>query len=127
MQTQQVEQRWFVGAHADVGGGYANGILAQIPLKCLMQKAQQAHGLIFRDTIVIDGDEAQGEIHDFYRAIGARPVVSGDVTTSTINETINGSVFERCRSDSSYRAKNCSRGRDRETSPRFRARCARTV
>ncbi|MGH3429863.1 MAG: phospholipase effector Tle1 domain-containing protein, partial [Mycobacteriales bacterium] len=120
---EQVEQRWFVGAHADVGGGYANGILAQIPLRWLMQKAQ-VHGLVFRDTVVIDGDEAQGEIHDsfaemaggvyrackffrpFYRAIGAAPLVTGDVTTSSINETIDGSVFDRCRSNSTYRPRN---------------------
>lgn len=120
---EHVEQRWFVGAHADVGGGYANGILAQIPLRWLMQKAQ-AHGLVFRDNIVIDGDEAQGTIHDsfaemahgfyrayklfrpFYRAIGAAPIVAGDVTTSTINETIDASVFERCRSHSGYRPRN---------------------
>jgi hypothetical protein len=28
-----VEQRWFVGAHANVGGGYENDLLAQIPLE----------------------------------------------------------------------------------------------
>ena len=120
---EQVEQRWFVGAHADVGGGYADGILAQVPLQWLMQKAQ-AHGLVFRGTVVIDGDEVQGQIHDsfaemawgayravkffvpYYRAIGAAPVVTGDITTTPINETIDASVFERCRSDSSYRPRN---------------------
>ena len=119
----QVEKRWFVGAHADVGGGYADGILAQVPLHWLMQKTQ-AHGLIFRDAVVIDGDEVQGQIHDsfaemaggayralkffrpYYRAIGVAPVVTGDVTTTTINETIDASVFERCRSDSTYRPQN---------------------
>jgi uncharacterized protein (DUF2235 family) len=119
----QVEQRWFVGAHADVGGGYADGILVQVPFRWLVQKAQ-AHGLVFRDTVVIDGDEVQEQIHDsfaemaggayralkffrpYYRAIGAAPVVTGDVTTTTINETIDGSVFDRFRSDSTYRPQN---------------------
>jgi uncharacterized protein (DUF2235 family) len=119
----QLEQRWFVGAHGDVGGGYANGILAQIPLQWLMQKAQ-AHGLMWKDAINIDGDEAQGEIHDsfaamaggvyrackfwrrYYRGIGAAPVVTGDQTTSTINESIDASVFDRCRSESKYRPRN---------------------
>ena len=77
-----------------------------------------------RDRIVIDGDEVQGEIHDsfaamaggiyracklfrpYYRAIGAAPTVNGDVTTSTINETIDGSVFDRCRADPKYRPRN---------------------
>lgn len=121
--VDHIEQRWFVGAHADVGGGYANGLLAQMPLQWLMQKAQ-AHGLIFKGAVVIDGDEAQGEIHDsfaemaggvyralklfrpYYRAVGASPVVTGDVTTSTINETIDGSVFDRCRSAPAYRPRN---------------------
>ena len=119
----QVEQRWFVGAHADVGGGYANGILAQIPLQWLMQKAQM-HGFLFKDTVNIDGDESQGDVHDsfaamaggvyracklwrpYYRPIGAAPAVTGDQTTSTINETLDASVFDRCRSDPGYRPRN---------------------
>ncbi len=118
-----VEQRWFVGAHADVGGGYANGVLAQIPLRWLMQKAQ-AHGLAFKQTVVIDGDENRAGIHDsftemaggfyrvcrlfqpFFRAIGAAPEVIADTTTTTINETIDGSVFERWRQDPQYRPPN---------------------
>src|SRR5665213_257734 len=119
----QVEQRWFVGAHADVGGGYDNGLLAQIPLKWLMQKAQ-SHGLSFKDTVEIDGDESQGTVHDsfaemlggvyrlfkggqpYYRTIGAVAVQSGDKSTTTINETIDASVFDRWRNDPTYRPVN---------------------
>ena len=50
---EHVEQRWFVGAHANVGGGYASDPLAQRPLKWLMDKAAGL-GLVFRDQIVID-------------------------------------------------------------------------
>src|SRR5207244_12797238 len=60
-----VEQRWFVGAHADVGGGYDNGLLAQIPLKWLMKKAE-SHGLVFKDTVNIDGDENETAVHDSF-------------------------------------------------------------
>jgi hypothetical protein len=49
---EQVEQRWFAGAHADVGGGYENGLLAPIPLKWLMEKAV-SHRLKFKDTVNI--------------------------------------------------------------------------
>jgi hypothetical protein len=35
----KVEQRWFVGAHANVGGGYASDPLSQRPLVWLMDKA----------------------------------------------------------------------------------------
>jgi uncharacterized protein (DUF2235 family) len=118
-----VEQRWFVGAHADVGGGYPNGLLAQVPLEWLMSKAR-LHGLQFKGSVAIDGDEAQSTVHDsfaqmaggayracklwrpFYRAIGASPVTNGNKTTSIINETIDGTVFDRWRVDESYRPEN---------------------
>jgi uncharacterized protein (DUF2235 family) len=34
-----VEQRWFVGAHANVGGGYPSDLLPQMPLQWLAMKA----------------------------------------------------------------------------------------
>jgi hypothetical protein len=120
---ESVEQRWFVGAHANVGGGYPNDVLAQIPLKWLMSKAI-IHGLRFEREVSLDGDESSAAITDsyrdtfygiyrvlrrpFYRPIGRGPVVdthSGDVTT-TINETIDSSVFDRWRKDSAYRPQN---------------------
>jgi uncharacterized protein (DUF2235 family) len=119
----QVEQRWFVGAHADVGGGYANGLLAQVPLTWLMQKAQ-LRGLTFKNTVTIDGDENKAAIHDsfaemtdglyrivkfwrpYYREIGADPVKIADTTTTTINETIDASVFDRWHADPTYRPAN---------------------
>lgn len=119
----QVEQRWFVGAHADVGGGYPNGLLAQIPLQWLMQKAS-LHGLVFKGTIDVDGDECGADVHNsfaemahgiyrvckfgrpFYRAIGASPAVVGNKTTSTINETIDATVFDRWRANQGYRPQN---------------------
>lgn len=119
----EVEQRWFVGAHANVGGGYADDLLAQIPLQWLMKKAE-AHGLEFKDTVVIDGNENTCQIHDslaemahgfyefltlgehFYRTIGAPPFDSSDAVVTTINETIDATVFDRWRSDNAYRPKN---------------------
>jgi uncharacterized protein (DUF2235 family) len=38
-----VAQRWFVGAHANVGGGRLSDLLAQIPLRWIMKKAS-LHG-----------------------------------------------------------------------------------
>lgn len=119
----QVEQRWFVGAHADVGGGYPDGILAQVPLNWLMGKAK-IHGLTFNDTVSIDGNEALAKIHDsftemadgiyhalkfgraYYRQIGPDPVVDGSKTTTIINETIDATVFDRWRKNPCYRPKN---------------------
>lgn len=115
---EEAEQRWFVGAHANVGGGYESDLLAQAPLGWMMKKASN-HGLTFREDIqmwpdtsnspVIDsyGDMMGGAYHllrrSFNRAVGADPVKSDTETESTINETIDHSVFERWRSDAKYR------------------------
>lgn len=37
---QVIEQRWFVGAHADVGGGYSSRVLSDITLRWMQEKAQ---------------------------------------------------------------------------------------
>jgi uncharacterized protein (DUF2235 family) len=120
-----VEQRWFVGSHANVGGGYENDLLAQIPLQWLMNKAI-ARGLKFNDSVVIDGNENTCPIRDslaemahgiyeiltlgkhYYRPIGADPLDTGEAVISTINETIDATVFDRWRSDETYRPTNLS-------------------
>lgn len=122
----QVEQRWFVGAHADVGGGYENGMLAQLPLNWLMQKATK-HGLTFKGNLLLDSEEIRSPIHNsfkemafglyrlfhffipYYRTIGAAPTEKEGKVTTTINETIDASVFERWRKMPSYRPKNLVR------------------
>ncbi|HEX7817035.1 DUF2235 domain-containing protein [Dyella sp.] len=119
----QVEQRWFVGAHADVGGGYDDGMLSQLPLNWLMQKAR-LHGLTFKSSISLDGSEIDSPIHDsfaemahglyklsklgqpYYRPLGAPPVIAGDRQTTVINETIDASVFKRWRDIADYRPAN---------------------
>ena len=40
--TDRIEQRWFVGAHSNVGGGYKSNPLAQAPLKWLLEGACRA-------------------------------------------------------------------------------------
>lgn len=118
-----VEQRWFVGAHANVGGGYENDLLAQVPLKWLIGKAV-AHGLVFNDNVELDGDESTCQVRDsyaemahglyavvtfgkhYYRSIGTPAVDNGDSTTTTINETIDASVFDRWRELADYRPRN---------------------
>lgn len=121
-QLFNVEQRWFVGAHANVGGGYQGDFLTQAPLRWMMLKAE-AHGLTFRSELILDGDMLKAPIidsyHSFgeglyakvyaplYRTIGPEPHVreNGD-TDVNVNETIDGSVFERWRTDPTYRPIN---------------------
>jgi len=40
--TDRIEQRWFVGSHSNVGGGYKSNPLAQSPLKWLLEGACRA-------------------------------------------------------------------------------------
>lgn len=118
---QSVEQRWFVGAHANVGGGCFNDTLAQIPLRWMMQKASNL-GLTFRNELDLDGDEHLGLISDSYREflkgayswvrkrsyrpIAPEPFVGTNGTHTRVNETIDSSVFERWRDDIKYRPLN---------------------
>ncbi|MGQ9366614.1 DUF2235 domain-containing protein [Azospirillum sp. ST 5-10] len=50
---QTMEQRWFVGAHADVGGGYPDRALSDIALRWMMEKAV-ACGLSLADGSLPD-------------------------------------------------------------------------
>lgn len=116
-----VEQRWFVGAHANVGGGYETDLLNQAPLRWLMKKAE-SHGLAFRSELELEGDSVMAAIADsyrtfgygyyhhvfspLYRPIGADPEIRDDGTHPTVNETIDVSVFRRWRADATYRPAN---------------------
>jgi Uncharacterized alpha/beta hydrolase domain (DUF2235) len=118
---EQVEQRWFVGAHANVGGGYPSDVLAQAPLKWLMDKAA-SHGLRFRSDFDMDPVDPTAPVADsyasfgpvllrlfskrFYRPVGAEPQIGTKRTTSRINETIDASVFKRWRDNPEYRPPN---------------------
>ncbi|GLS45893.1 DUF2235 domain-containing protein [Methylobacterium brachythecii] len=116
-----VEQRWFVGAHANVGGGYETDLLAQAPLRWIMEKAQ-SHGLQFRSEVEFDGDALKAPTVDsyalfgrglyklvsspLYRIIGQEPEQRPDGSHTNVNETIDTSVFDRWRADPEYRPKN---------------------
>ena len=116
-----LEQRWFVGAHANVGGGCYDDLLAQIPLRWIMRKAA-SFGLTFREEIVLEGDEVLNTIYPSYekflkgtyrlvfnrsyRSIGGAPEEKGDGTHTNINEAIDASVFDRWRRNATYRPPN---------------------
>lgn len=116
-----VEQRWFVGAHANVGGGNENDILPQVPLRWLMKKAS-LHGLAFRNDVDLDGDETRAPVSNsyaeflcgiyrlvsspYYRPIGAPPRQVPGGTEDNVNETIDASVFARWNANSQYRPPN---------------------
>jgi uncharacterized protein (DUF2235 family) len=116
---ERTEQRWFVGAHANVGGGCFNDPLAQLPIKWLERKAA-ALNLAFKDTYPMEEKADTAPISDsftefafglyrllrlgirYYRPIGVPPKSEGP-GVSNINETIDSSVFDRWRADQTYR------------------------
>lgn len=116
-----VEQRWFVGAHANVGGGYETDLLAQAPLRWMMKKAE-SQGLSFRSEVELDGDTVTAPIADsygsfgyglyhivsspLYRTIGREPDIRDDGSHVNVNETVDASVFARWRRDPTYRPAN---------------------
>ena len=116
-----VEQRWFVGAHANVGGGYESDLLPQMPLRWQMKKAS-LHGLAFRNDVDLDGDELKAPITDsyrtfmygiyhwfsrpYYRPIAEPPKVAKEGKEKPVNETIDASVFARWSNDRNYRPPN---------------------
>lgn len=105
-----VEQRWFAGAHSNVGGGYAENRLCQVPLAWIASKAADA-GLALKKPIECAGDEHLDPVVDsfggflggiykvlksrHYRIIDwpATDVTRG--TSRTLHETVDRSVFLR--------------------------------
>jgi uncharacterized protein (DUF2235 family) len=124
-----IEQRWFPGAHANVGGGYRSDALPNRPLMWLQAKAR-ARGLAFRRLAseadscsdVLPTDSYGSFLHGLWpilslgrryvRWVYSDPVrksSGADTSTSvmgwvqTVNERIDESVFELCRLNSAYR------------------------
>jgi uncharacterized protein (DUF2235 family) len=129
--NRKVEQRWFSGAHCNVGGGYRNDFMPQRPLAWMQQKAQN-HGLSFRSAAIVTDDDLDMKPCDSYRHFlggvwrifsrpymrwvmaepvkktehwkGNRKIDAGLV--KTVNERIDLSVIQRCQRYSDYRPPN---------------------
>ncbi|MGO3229270.1 MAG: DUF2235 domain-containing protein [Oceanisphaera sp.] len=114
-----VEQRWFIGAHANVGGGYLNDPLADLPLAWMQQQASNA-GLLL--TPVIPAKQAWlSAPTDSYQAFLAgwyaryrhlfysdtarlyRPLYTDAAGNLSVGVTIDDSVWQRWQQLSSYR------------------------
>lgn len=109
--SQQVEQRWFVGAHADVGGGYPGRLLSDITLRWMQEKAR-AVGLGV-DLVPAAADGWRSAPTDSYAQFlgGAyarvrppyfRPVLA----TRHGNEALDPSIDRRRAADPDYRPPN---------------------
>jgi uncharacterized protein (DUF2235 family) len=120
---QACEQRWFVGAHSDVGGGGTNPLTFG-PGRWLQDKAQSLD-LNFTAPVALKPGAAQNKkpedsyakfMWGIYRVFTLgkrlhRPI--GVVRNSVkggwsypVNETIDASVFDYCRANADYQPKN---------------------
>ena len=111
----EIEQRWFIGSHSDVGGGNdRDGAgrkpdpLPELPLAWLQRKAINA-GLAFDELIApaIDADMGmpRNSYAEFMYGIYKEFKPPFDRTLGTgINEKVDDSVWQRWLADGSYRS-----------------------
>jgi len=133
---RMVEQRWFAGAHCNVGGGYQNDLLPQRPRAWIQEKAVGC-GLAFRSQVAVTDADLDQKPRDSYaeflrpvwqwlaflktcqryiRWVMSDPVdkpehkKNGQVVPAgrveTVNERIDLSVFRRCQRYADYRPPN---------------------
>lgn len=104
-----VEQRWFVGSHSNVGGGYRNDPLPNLALAWLQNKARHC-GLGFKSDVVVNDQDPLAPINDSYGEFmfglykffkrGKRHFRSFG---GGVNETVDESVWKRMDAQPDYR------------------------
>ncbi|MEP6699229.1 MAG: DUF2235 domain-containing protein [Verrucomicrobiota bacterium] len=105
---QVLEQVWFSGVHADVGGGYPQTGLSDVTLRWMIEKAEAEGGLAFDFAPLVDfSPNPLAKGHDsfgtFYKVLDwLRHQPQGSLrqyggTNSVTCESIDASVFERYR------------------------------
>ncbi len=113
---QTIEQRWFVGAHSNVGGGYSDDRLSNIPLGWMCAKAA-ACGLRL-SPFAAGPNDYTGQIHDSYAEfIGGlnwlyrlfsrryfRPIAFGNCA-----QTLDQSPIQRLTGVSGYSPRNLTK------------------
>ncbi len=127
-----IQQMWFAGAHSDVGGGYRNRKLADIPLVWMAEKAKEA-GLRLDDAMLpkISQDTHLSPHHESrqgwslkdrltptYRRVCQTsfnvrpnerlyyPVDDDGAELPTINESLHPSVIQRYRKPARFLAED---------------------
>lgn len=105
--SQVLEQAWFPGVHADVGGGYSDGNLASGALRWMWDRAE-------RVGLALDGarrpePDPSAPMHDslnlFYRTLGDGSRAPGQ-TGDAAFEAISQQAVLRMQADSTYRPAN---------------------
>lgn len=110
---QSVDQRWFIGSHADVGGGYPSRDLSDITLSWMISKAATA-GLVFDAARipVVTAKNLDGAVTDSYAQFldGAYAATHAPyyrpIDLSSENQTMDAQVVEHAAEDPGYRPLN---------------------
>jgi len=101
---QHIEQRWFVGSHSNVGGGYRDQRLADITLHWMKEKLSYANPKIQFDGVLELNRSHKGELIEsrggMYLASWVDPEIRKVFSENVLNETIDPTVYERiaCKS-----------------------------
>ena len=106
---QAFEQRWFVGVHSNIGGGYLSTGLSDIALNWLVEKAIRCR--LKLNTISTKPDPThpvEKSRKSFYRLKSPyyRPIDRPKKDDGPTKEELDESVIERYTNDSDYRPKN---------------------
>ena len=113
---QTVEQTWFAGVHADVGGGYDQASLSNVALSWMVHKSINL-GLSFsNEYLAYMGEMHADDLHDSYnwsyRAMERMGVkqgvrqLQGELDNPPINISIHESVIQRMDQVESYQPIN---------------------
>ena len=117
--NQPVEQRWFVGAHCNVGGGYTRDKLCNLSARWIQKRAQEC-GLKFLSDWPVGPEDYKMPPRDSYdefvsehqalaKIVERVPRIAGN--NETLGETVDPSVLRRIADDRSFLS----------TEPRLRA------
>lgn len=116
----EVEQKWFIGAHANVGGGYDKrppDTLPNPPLRWIQDKAEAA-GLALRHKVEVgasdhlaDVDDSHGDfMYGIYQVYSRR---FNRTYGKGVNETVHESVWQRWNARPDYRPQMLGQHPDR--------------
>lgn len=100
---QVLEQRWFIGAHSNIGGGYEDTGLSDITLNWMLNKLKETNPNISLDTKYMDNSihpnykgEIRTEVDSWkYTRSKVHPYYRKILTNENANEVVDESVYKR--------------------------------
>ena len=104
---QKLEQRWFAGVHSNVGGGYPDEGLADIPLKWMITKAMDAGLALDQERIRIDVRE--NVTGTLYNSLSGIFSLFPGYTRTIDDGVIDDSVHQRMQLLATYKPSNIPR------------------